>query len=160
MKRFAILLIVLPLSACASRGVSPEFQAYLDKQEKIADKYYSTVASAPRAKMSMPAPNGGVYIFEVNDKIEVYKIEQQAPSPWARVVEKGITGATIIGGIYAGTDLAKALIGGAAATTYNTGGGDVSLSNVGNKNIAVGNGGNSISGHENPTEVILMEPEE
>jgi len=159
MRRIAAILMILPLSACASREVSPEFQAYLKTKEEIAGKYYSAVAVTPRSEVSVPAPGGGFYTFKTYDNPELIKVEQQAPSEWAGVVKQGVVGATIIGGLAAGTGLFEAIFGGAAAT-YNTGGGDISISNAGNTHVAAGSGTNSTIGQVHPTEVLVMEPEE
>jgi len=149
--------MILPLSACASREVSPEFQAYLKTKEEIAGKYYSAVAVTPRSEVSVPAPGGGFYTFKTYDNPELIKVEQQAPSEWVGVAKEVVFGATVIGGLHELSGFFGHLLGG---SKIDSGGGDISISNAGNTHVAAGSGTNSTIGQVHPTEVLVMEPKE
>lgn len=156
-KSILIIILSLYLGGCGllsskPREANKNYEKFVEAQKAVALAQQETHKATPSFEITLPAPDGKEYKIKHYDKLEPIEVAQIKDSEWARSLEKGIGGATIVGGIYAGTGMAETIFG-AIGSTYTAGGG---IKNVGNKFISTGEGG--VVGEENnPTAFIMAE---
>ena len=125
-KRLIIVIFIL-LPGCADRKA---YQSYLNYVEKSSVRH-QVIAEQPLLQIILPSPDpDNPYQITVNrQQVSALQPEQIKSSEWASVFKKLIGGATIVGGMYAGAEIAEVLIG-AAGATYTASGNITAVGNT------------------------------